>query len=79
MEFKTGLVVELENRQGILSEVSNAIDVAGARIESINSDIKDEKNFIMTLIITVRDTDHLDKVIEHIKTVPNVTNIYRRK
>ncbi len=79
MEFKTGLLIELENRQGIVSEISNAIDVAGSRIESINSDIKDEKTFIINLVITVRDRLHLAGVIKNIKAVPNVISIHRRR
>ncbi len=79
MEFKTGLLIELENRQGIVSEISNAVDVAGSRIESINSDQKDEKTFVMNLIVTVRDRLHLASVIKRIKAVPNVITIYRRR
>ena len=79
MEFKTSLFIELENRQGILSEISNAIDIAGARIESINSDLKDEKTFIINLIITVRDRQHLAAVLRRVKAVPNVITIYRRR
>ena len=79
MEFKTVLLVELENRQGILSEISNAIDIAGSRIESINSDLKDEKNFIINLVVTVRDRMHLATVIKRLKAVPNVITIYRRR
>ena len=79
MEFKTGLLIELENRQGIVSEISNAVDVAGSRIESINSDQKDEKTFVMNLIVTVRDRLHLASVIKRIKSVPNVITIYRRR
>ncbi len=79
MEFKTGLLIELENRQGILSEISNAVDVAGSRIESINSDLKEEKTFQINLVITVRDRLHLASVIRRIKSVPNVISIYRRR
>ena len=66
MEFQTGLRIELENRQGILSEISNAVDVAGSRIESINSDIKDESTYIINLTVTVRDRLHLAGVIRRI-------------
>ncbi len=79
MDFKTSLFIELENRQGILSEISNAIDIAGSRIESINSDLKDEKTFLINLIITVRDRLHLASVLKRIKAVPNVITIYRRR
>ena len=79
LEFQTGLRIELENRQGILSEISNAVDVAGSRIESINSDIKDESTYIINLTVTVRDRLHLAGVMRRIKAVPNVLKIFRRR
>lgn len=79
MDFKTGLLIEIENRQGIVSEISNAIDVANSRIESINSDLKDEKTFRIELVIAVRDRLHLASVIKHLRKVPNIISIHRRK
>ncbi|MDY5733905.1 MAG: RelA/SpoT family protein, partial [Succinivibrio sp.] len=79
MDFKTGLLIEIENRQGIVSEISNAIDVASSRIESINSDLKDEKTFRIDLVIAVRDRLHLASVIKHLRKVPNILSIHRRK
>lgn len=79
LDFQTGLRIELENRQGILSEISNAVDVAGSRIEAINSDIKDEHTYVINLIVTVRDRLHLANIIKRIKAVPNVLTIFRRK
>ena len=73
------ILIELENRQGIVSEISNAIDIAGSRIESINSDQKDEKSFIINLVVTVRDRLHLAGVIRRIKSVPNIISITRRR
>ena len=79
MDFKTTLLIELNNRQGILSEISNAVDIAGSKIESINSDLKDEKTFLINLIVTVMDILHLTSVIKRIKAVPNVISVYRRR
>ena len=79
MDFKTTLLIELNNRQGILSEISNAVDIAGSKIESINSDLKDEKTFLINLIVTVKDNLHLTSVIKRIKAVPNVISVYRRR
>lgn len=79
LDFQTGLRIELENRQGILSEISNAVDVAGSRIESINSDIKEDSIYIINLTVTVRDRIHLAGVMRRIKAVPNVLKIFRRR
>lgn len=79
MDFQTGLRIELENRQGILSEISNAVDLAGSRIESINSEIKDEATYIIRLTVTVRDRLHLAAVMRRIKAIPNVQKIFRQR
>lgn len=79
MEFKTWLQIEVENRQGIISEISNAIDTAGSKIESINSDLKDEHSFLITLMIAVHNIEHIEAVIENVLKVKNVLNAYRKK
>ena len=79
MDFETGIRIELKNRQGILSEISNAVDVTGSKIEGINSDIKDDNTYIINLTITVRDRIHLASIIKRIKTIPNILKISRRK
>ena len=79
LEFKTWLQIEVENRQGIVSEISNAIDKAGSKIDSINSDLKDEHTFLITLMVSVHDLEHLDDVINSVIKVKNVINAYRRK
>ena len=48
-------------------------------IESINSDLKDEKTFRIELVIAVRDRLHLASVIKHLRKVPNILSIHRRK
>lgn len=79
LDYQTGLRIELINRQGILGEISNAVDLAGSQIESINSDIKDENTYIINLTVTVRDRLHLAQVIRRIKTIPNILKIFRRR
>lgn len=79
LDFETGLRIELKNRQGILSEISNAVDISGSQIESINSDIKEDNIYIINLTITVRDRLHLAGVIKRIKAIPNIVKISRRK
>lgn len=79
MDFQTGLHVEIENRQGILSEISNAIDIAGSQINAINSETKDDGTYLINFTVSVRDRIHLASIIRRIKTVPNVIRIFRRR
>lgn len=79
LDFQTGLRIELENRQGILSEISNAVDIAGSQINAINSEIKDDGTYLIKLTVTVRDRFHLAGIIKRIKAVPNVKKIFRKR
>ena len=77
--LQTGLRIELENRQGILSEISNAVDIGGSQIDAINSEVKDDGTYLINLTITVRDRLHLAGIIRRIKAVPNIIRIFRRR
>ena len=79
LDFQTGLRIELENRQGILSEISNAVDIAGSQIDAINSETKDDGTYLINLTVTVRDRLHLAGIMRRIKTVPNIKKIARRR
>lgn len=79
LDFQTGLRIELENRQGILSEISNAVDIAGSQINAINSETKDDGTYLIHLTVTVRDRLHLAGIIKRIKAVPNVKKIFRKR
>ena len=79
LDFQTGLRIELENRQGILSELSNGVDIAGSQIDAINSEIKDDGTYLINLTVTVRDRLHLEGVIRRLKDVPNVLKVVRRR
>ena len=79
LDFQTGLRIELENRQGILSEISNAVDIAGSQIDAINSEIRDDGTYLINLTVTVRDRLHLAGIIRRIKSVPNISKISRRR
>ena len=79
MAFQTGLRIELENRQGILSEISNAVDIAGSQIDAINSEIKEDGTYLINLTVTVRDREHLAGIIHRVKHIPNITSVFRRR
>ena len=77
-DFQTGLRIELENRQGILSEISNAVDIAGSTINAINSEVKDDGTYLINLTVAVHDRLHLAGIIRRIKAIPNILKIVRR-
>ena len=79
LTFNTGIIIEYERRQGIMTEILNAIDMASSTVQSISSEQNDDNTSLLLLTITVRDRLHLAGVIRRIKTIPNVTKITRKR
>ena len=79
LSFNTGIIVEHERRQGVLTEILNAIDIANSSVQSISSEQKDDNTSLMQLIITIRDRLHLAGVIRRIKIIPGVRKISRKR
>ncbi len=79
LTFNTGIIIEYERRQGIMTEILNAIDMASSTVQSISSEQNDDNTSLLILTITVRDRLHLAGVIRRIKAIPNVTKITRKR
>ncbi len=79
LTFNTGIIIEYERRQGIMTEILNAIDMASSTVQSISSEQNDDNTSLLLLTITVRDRLHLAGVIRRIKAIPNVTKITRTR
>lgn len=77
LEFQTRLRVAIKKRQNAVAEISNAVEIAGSRIESIHSEVRDGETFMIKLTVTVRDRLHLAGVMRRIKAVADVIRIYR--
>ncbi|MDY6321742.1 MAG: bifunctional GTP diphosphokinase/guanosine-3',5'-bis pyrophosphate 3'-pyrophosphohydrolase [Succinivibrio sp.] len=77
--FNTCIIVEHGRRQGIMTEILNAVDMASSSVQNISSEQKDDQTSLMKLIITVRDRLHLAGVMKRIKAVPGVVRIARRR
>lgn len=76
-EYLGGIRVEGEDRPGILNEIALAVtSYNNTNIRSVN--IETEKSFFRgSVLVTVQNLDHLQRLIERLKKVKGISNAER--
>ena len=76
-EFITALRVSGEDRPGMLNDITHAIvSYRNTNIRSVNIESQDSL-FEGIVTVLVRHTDHLGRLIERLKKIPNVDHVER--
>jgi len=76
-DFITGIHVGGEDRPALLSDITHVISMhQNTNIRSVNMDSKDSI-FDGKVILYVKNTDHLSRIIEKIKRIPGVQSVER--
>lgn len=78
-EFQTPLIVDVMNGKGVLASLANAISDSDANIVNVQVDEQDGRHNKVRFIVSVSDRAHLARVMQKLRTVSEVTRIYRGK
>ncbi len=78
-EYSVELRIELEHDRGIIAAIASTVTNANANIERINMVEKDAHLGIVNLVISVRDRIHLANVIKRLRTLKDISRIFRIK
>jgi guanosine-3',5'-bis(diphosphate) 3'-pyrophosphohydrolase len=76
-EFETKLALTVSRRKGVIAELAAAVTDADAGIDTINVDERNAELSSVALVLSVRDREHLDRVIQRLQTVSAVQSIER--
>ncbi|MEL7536860.1 MAG: bifunctional (p)ppGpp synthetase/guanosine-3',5'-bis(diphosphate) 3'-pyrophosphohydrolase [Pseudomonadota bacterium] len=76
-EFLCRIVVEAENRMGILAEVAAAISATETNIEQVDVNDRDLGMSSITFYLHVRDHEHLANVTAAVRKMPRVKRVFR--
>jgi (p)ppGpp synthase/HD superfamily hydrolase len=75
--FVSGITVSGADRQGMLSDITQAISASlNTNIRSVNIDSRDSF-FEGTFLLYVKDTGHLNRVMDKIRKIKGVTKVDR--
>lgn len=77
-EFQTTIKLEYENETGALAHILRVIGDIGASIGDVNTGRKDSTSFSLEVKISVRDIEHLHKIIKSLKILPFVLLVQRQ-
>lgn len=76
-EYQVELKIEVHNKRGMLASLASAIALADANIDMVQSEDKDGRFSILTVVVSVKDRIHLARVIRSIRANKAVDKIYR--
>ncbi len=76
-EFLSKISIEATNRPGMLTEITNIISQSGSNIEDLFLHSINEANRSLMVLLTVRNKEHLNKIIQRIGNLKTVSKIKR--
>jgi RelA/SpoT family (p)ppGpp synthetase len=78
--FSASIIIEVENERGVLAQVSSVIAQNNHNIESVNyTDSHDAGHNSMLIVVSVKNTNQVKKLIDKIKKIKNVYKAERKK
>jgi GTP pyrophosphokinase len=69
--------IEAADRAGLLQDVMSVCAEFKTSASSVTARVKRDKLAIISLTLQIRDLDHLHRVIERLRTIRDVRNVYR--
>lgn len=77
-EFHTVLRINVHRRKGIMAEIAAEISSRDAGVESINIEERNAEISTINVGITVRNRDHLAKIMRRLRRISTVISVARR-
>ena len=76
--FNVAMRIEGLNRRGVLAKITTAIADVNANIDDIHIHHRDERSYSVTMILQVRNINHLEEIIRSVWSLKSVTSIERK-
>ena len=78
--FSVSIIIEVENERGVLAQVSSVIAQNNHNIESVNyTDSHNTGHNTMLIVVSVKNTNHVKKLLDKIKKIKNVYKAERKR
>lgn len=76
-EFQIELRIEVLNKRGVLATLANKLSENDANIQNVHIDERDNRHNAITFLLSIRDRDHLAKLIRQLRQIEIVTRVVR--
>ena len=77
VHYQSSIAVSLQNRPGALARVTSVISASGSNIDGVNFDNRGEDHIEIQFLISVKDRQHIAKLIRRIRNVGVVHRVSR--
>jgi (p)ppGpp synthase/HD superfamily hydrolase len=77
--YTVRLTLDVEDRKGILAEVSTRISGANANILDMEARTDEQQRGRIRLTVEINDMKHLEKVMKVLKSIPGVAEVDRAR
>lgn len=78
-EYQTHIRIELINHQGALAKITQVISDSNANIQSLSTEEKSGRLYLINLLISVHHRVHLAQIIRRLKRIVEITKVARVK
>lgn len=75
--YAVRLLISSEDRTGVLAEITDAISSEGTNIVHVNAGTVDNRYGLIDMTLEIKDTQHLDKIMNRIKGIEGVSQVER--
>ncbi|HEV7507855.1 MAG TPA: bifunctional (p)ppGpp synthetase/guanosine-3',5'-bis(diphosphate) 3'-pyrophosphohydrolase [Thermoanaerobaculia bacterium] len=76
--YQVSLMIEVEDQQGMLARLTDAITRAGSNINSMEADTHETGRASISVVCQLRDRKHLDKLLKEVRSISGVLRVHRR-
>ncbi len=77
-EFHVKLVLDVEDRQGLLAKIVSTIADEKTNIKHVDAQTFEDRNARIGLVVSVRDRKQLERIMARIRRIPGVREVARK-
>lgn len=77
--YRTSLLIETEDKPGMLARLADAIAKMDSNISQIEADTEETGLGFIEVVIEVRDRRHLERLVRRIRSLAGVIRVHRRR
>ena len=76
-EYDADLQIEGYNRSGLLNEVLQVVNGMTRNLNNVSGKVDNNRMATITLTVGIPNLNHLERIIDKIKMIPDVYNVHR--
>lgn len=75
--YQAGVTVVFNDRKGMFSDISRVCDEMDVNIESVNGKVDKDGRMRLTLTLSIKDTNQVERIMAKMRKIPDVISTYR--